>query len=291
MSVSTVNRAAIRRELSLRRVVDLVAERGGVARTPTLLEAGVSRHELSSALNSGAVLRVRRGWVALPGADMYLVAAARTGVVLTCVTQAQRLGLWVMDASRPHVAAGSHSGRLPTEKATVHWARPAVPRHPDSLVDPVENVLITVASCRPFEEALVVWESAFNKRLVSKKSMSRLPLSGAAARICEVATPFSDSGLETFVLVRLRWLPIAVVPQVWIEGHAVDFLIGERLILQVDGGHHVGSQRTSDIQHDATLMLLGYHVIRVGYDQVVNTWPEVQQILLRAIAQGLHLAP
>ena len=291
MSMTTADRAAIRRELSLRRVVDLVADRGGVARTPTLLQSGVSRYDVDSALESGSLIRVRRRWIALPGADAYLVAAARSGVVLTCVTQAQRLGLWVMDASTPHVAAGSHSGRLPTVKAVVHWARPAVPRHPDALVDPVENVLIAVASCRPFEEALAVWESAFNKRLVSKKRMYRLPLPGAAGRICDVATPFSDSGLETFVLVRLRWLPISVVPQVWIEGHPVDFLIGDRLILQVDGGFHVGSQRTSDIGHDAKLMLLGFHVIRVGYDQVVNAWPDVQQILLGAIAQGLHLAP
>jgi malonate-semialdehyde dehydrogenase (acetylating)/methylmalonate-semialdehyde dehydrogenase len=66
---------------------------------------------------------------------------------------------------------------------------------------------------------------------------------------------------------------------------------GDRLVLQVDGGHHVGSQRTADIAHDAELMLMGFHVIRVGYDQVVNHWPDVQAILMRAIAQGLHEVP
>ena len=59
-------------------------------------------------------------------------------------------------------------------------------------------------------------------------------------------------------------------------------------MLQIDGGHHVGQQRTSDIAHDAQLMLLGYHVIRVGYEQVVNDWPAVQDVIMRAVAQGLH---
>lgn len=104
------------------------------------------------------------------------------------------------------------------------------------------------------------------------------------------ATAHSDSGLETLFLTRLRWLRERILPQVWIAGSPVDFLIGERLVVQIDGGHHVGAQRTRDIAHDAALMLRGYHVIRVGYDQVVNDWPAVQEVILRAIAQGLHAA-
>ncbi len=79
-------------------------------------------------------------------------------------------------------------------------------------------------------------------------------------------------------------------PQAWVAGHRVDFLIGERLVLQIDGGHHVGRQRRSDIAHDARLMLLGYHVIRVDYVQVVDRWHEVSGLVQRAVAQGLHLA-
>lgn len=78
--------------------------------------------------------------------------------------------------------------------------------------------------------------------------------------------------------------------QAWIAGHRVDLLIGDRLVLQIDGGHHVGTQREQDIAHDAALMLLGYHVIRVGYGQVIERWHEVQDVIARAIAQGLHRA-
>ena len=81
-----------------------------------------------------------------------------------------------------------------------------------------------------------------------------------------------------------------IIPQAWIAGHRVDFLIGDRLVLQIDGGHHVGAQREADIEHDAALMLLGYHVVRVGYWQIIDRWHSVQDMIARAVAQGLHRA-
>lgn len=107
--------------------------------------------------------------------------------------------------------------------------------------------------------------------------------------LLEAAQPYSDSGLETFVIPRLRWLRLRIVPQAWIRGHRVDFLIGERLVLQIDGATHIGAQRVQDNRHDAELLLMGYHVIRVGYGQVVDDWPGVQALIMRAVAQGLHL--
>ncbi|WP_292858718.1 endonuclease domain-containing protein [Microbacterium sp.] len=164
-----------------------------------------------------------------------------------------------------------------------------MPRHPDALIDPIENVLGVVADCLEHEQALAIWESALDRRLITLPELRRLPYRGRARNLCDSASPFHGSGLESFVPPRLVWLRLPIVPQVWIVGHRVDFLIGDRLVLQIDGGTHVGAQRDSDIRHDAQLLLLGYHVIRVGYDQVVNRWHEVQDLVMRAVAQGLHL--
>ncbi len=269
-------------------VAAYVQEDGGVTRTRSLIRAGYSRHRIERALAGGAVFRVRKGWVAAPGADAYLVAAARAGVVVSCVTQARRLGLWVFRENRSHVAAPAHSGCATPRGATVHRAKPLVPRHPDALVDPIENVLVLVAACQPFEAAFAVWESALRQAIVDREAMERLPLPAVARKILAAALPFSDSGLESFVVPRLAWMKIPLVPQVWLAGHRVDLLIGERLVLQIDGGHHVGEQRESDIEHDAQLTLLGYHVIRIGYWQIVERWHTVQDLIMRAVAQGLH---
>lgn len=106
---------------------------------------------------------------------------------------------------------------------------------------------------------------------------------------CAIAQPFRDSGLESIFLDRLRWLNIRILVQVWIADHHVDVLLGARLVVQLDGGHHVGAQRTSDIAHDAVLTMLGYHVLRFGYQQVINDWPFVQAMIMQAIAQGVDL--
>lgn len=279
----------------------LVRARGGVIRQADAIAAGATKRALAECVRRGTLQRVRRSWLVLPDADSLLVAAARAGVILSCVTRAKRLGLWVLEDGRPHVAAPSTSGgvcvretRSPSggtlPRAVVHWSAPIVPRPPHTLEDSVENTLVLVAMCRPRESALAVWESALRTGMADRQALGRLPLPVRARELLEVATDYSDSGLETLVLLRLRWLRVRIIPQAWILGHRTDFLIGERLVLQIDGGHHVGRHREEDIAHDAELLLRGYHVIRVGYRQVMEDWPAVQDRIMRAIAQGLHRA-
>src|SRR6187431_2551374 len=98
-------------------------------RTRQLLALGFSKHRQAAAVSADELIRVGRSWLALPLADAQLMAAARAGVVLTCVTQAKRLGLWVLREDGVHVAAPTHAGHVAATRATVHWARPLVPRH------------------------------------------------------------------------------------------------------------------------------------------------------------------
>ena len=172
--------------------------------------------------------------------------------------------------------------------AQVHWGSPIVPRHPDELVDPIENVLAYIAECEPFERALATWESALNKSLVTMEALRGYSWKPAARRVLDQAAPFSDAGLETYLRARLRWLRVPIRVQIWISGHRVDTLLGDRLVIQIDGAHHVGAQRSEDIRHDAELRLMGYHVMRVSYTQVMFDWHVVQDLIMRAVAQGLH---
>lgn len=235
--------------------------------------------------------RIRRGWVALPDADPLLVGAAARGVVLSCLTAAVRHGLWVPDATPLHVAARPHASRLAVpEGVVVHWAVPLVARDPDAVVDGVVNTLSLVAACQPSETALIVWESALNRGVVDREQLRQFDLPPAARVLLDRARPFADSGLETIFVVRLRWMKVLIVPQAWVLGHRVDVLIGERLVIQIDGASHTGAQRTRDIEHDARLMLRGYHVLRFSYEQVMERWPEVQAVVMEAVAQGRHRA-
>ena len=250
-----------------------VMECGGVVRSARVRDNGFSRRTVEQAVAEDRLRRPRRGWLAVPSTPRILWDAASRGVIITCRTAAQHYGLWLHDA-----------------KGEPHWGAPLVPRDPDALIDSIENTLGYIADCEPFEQALATWDSAFNKGLVEISAMKRLNLRPAARRVLDEATPFSDAGLETYLRPRLRWLRLPLRIQAWVHGHRVDALIGERLVLQIDGAHHVGAQRSQDIKHDAELMLLGYHVIRVSYPQVMFAWAEVQELIMRAVAQGLHRA-
>lgn len=274
--------------------MDLVREvnrLGGVIPTTFLRRAGARKSAIDAAVRSGLLIRPRNGWIASGDADGALLAAAELGAVLTCVTQAARLGLWEVRVPHPHVAVnpGRHLRRATT--AHVHWSIPIVPRDPAVLVDPIENVLAIVADCRPHEEALTIWESALRKGLVDLESLATLPLGPQGRALRAEARPFADAGTETILLTRLRWLRVPMQRQAWILGHRVDLLIGRSLIVQVDGGHHIGAQRSQDNEHDARLRLAGYHVIRVSHWQLMHDWPTVQALITGAIARGLHERP
>ncbi|MFT4233754.1 MAG: DUF559 domain-containing protein [Microbacterium sp.] len=263
---------------------------GGYARVRTLVHDGVAPREIEKAVAAGHLLPPRRGWVIAREADPAVRAALEIGAVISCVSRAARLGLWEPRDAGWHVALAPNARLLRESDAHVHWAKPLVPRHPDSAEDSIENALVLVAKCQPYEQALAVWESALRLELFNKPRMQRLPLPPAAREICEDMMPYADSGAETMVIPRLRWLRVALRRQVWIANHRVDLLIGERLVLQIDGAHHIGAQRDSDNAHDARLRLMGYHVIRISLWQIMNDWAFVQDAIARAVAQGLHLA-
>lgn len=263
---------------------------GGIVRSRDLQAQGVSRHALAKAVRSGAVRRLRRNWITLPDVDTALQAAADRGVILSCLTQAQRLGLWIPERpKRPHVAAarGSH---VDAPSCSIHWSAPIVPRTPSTLEDVLENVLMYTARCQNYENALAIWESALNKGFIDHAKLESLPFTGVARKLVLECSPYADSGLESIFRTRLRWLRVPIRAQVWLYGHRVDLLIGERLVVQIDGQDHVGAQRTADNRHDAELKLRDYHVIRVGYEQIMFDWPSVQFLIQEAVARGLHLA-
>lgn len=264
---------------------------GGIVRTRALARLGYSEHRIRMAVAAGRLWRPHRGWVANPRADPELVLAVRNRVAISCVSQAKRLGLWIgVPPDRLHASVRRSGAKVTDSGITAHWAPGPIPRDPDTLVDPVENALFHIAGCLPQEEAVTVWESALNKELVTLAGMGRLPLAPRARAVLDQCTPFADSGLESIVRYRLRWLPVRIRTQVWLLDRPVDLLIGERLVVQIDGAHHTGLQRDADNLHDAKLALQGYRVIRLSYRQVMHLWKQAKDLIVGAIARGEHLA-
>lgn len=264
-------------------------EARGVIRTTELRELGMSKYAIAQEVRRGALTRIDRGWVAAPNAEIALIHAARSRLTLSCITQASRLGLWTREESARHFAVPRPGSERRTEIDRFHYWKPAEYRRPFALEDTLLNVLSSVARCQPHEDAVAIWDSALNKRLITRAELEQTPLCRRAKVVLQDTDCFSDSGLESYLRVRLRWLPVRLRAQTWLLGRRVDFLLGNRLVLQIDGGTHVGAQRNKDNAHDAALATEGYTVLRFGYAQIMHEWADVQESILSAIRVGLHL--
>ncbi|ASD21773.1 DNA helicase [Cryobacterium sp. LW097] len=271
-----------------------LARHHGVAHSAQALRAGFTRYSIRQSIAGGECERIRRDWLALPTAPADLRAAAALGGRVACLSVAWQLELWHLSDGMNHVSMPRNTAVPASETLRVHWSIGPVPVARFALVEPIENALVHIAECQPFENALVVWDSALNKKLVTQASLARLHLRSAAARaVREVASGLADSGLETLPVSRLAAIGIRVSQQVMLAGHRVDGLIGQRLVLQSDGFsfHSTAEQRRADIAHDRRLVLLGFTVLRYDYRQILFDWPRVEAEILHAMAQGLHLAP
>lgn len=272
-------------------VAEWLQAHGRIAHASAAYEHGFTKRDLAHAVSAFGVTRVRRSWLTTLSDTSPVRRAVAIGGRLTCVSEARRLGLWVPGPSEPHVWVPSTASRFDASGLRIHRARGPVPPGRFVAYEALPNVLLHVSSCLPRQEALAVWESALRQTSLTKEMLENVDWPTPRAReLADAAGGLSDSGLETRVVVRLRRRGLSVRQQVWLDGHPVDALVGNRLVLQIDGKHHLDpAQRRRDTQADARLALMGYTVLRFDYREVMFDWPRVERTVLLAVAQGRHL--
>jgi very-short-patch-repair endonuclease len=267
-------------------------DRNGIAHSQDALVAGFTAHTIRAATERGAIARIRRTWLATPTATDGLRRAAAVGGRLACLSATLHHGLWTIEDGRLHLAVRQNASRFDPGNAVVHWNTGPIAPHRFELVEPVVDALAHLADCRPLDHALATWESAVRTGVVSLAYLERVPFrSRAARRVREACGALSDSGIESIPVIRLARIGITVRQQVYIDGHHVDGVIGERLIYQMDGYsfHKSAAQRRADIAHDRRLTLMGYTVLRYDYAQIMFEWETVEMEIRAAIAAGAHL--
>lgn len=275
------------------KLTDWINEQDGAVHSSAVRAAGFSRHAVDEAIRTGAVTRVRRSWLVTRSCAPEVVAAVTAGGRLTCVSAAKSLELWTPDHAELHIAVKPTSGRFDKAGLRVHWSDGPAPFAPHAVQDPLINLLYHVARCQEPADALAVWESALRKGLIALGVLSAvLWRSARVSSILEHVTLLSDSGLETRFVALMRDIGLAVRQQVWVDSHPVDALIGDRLVVQLDGfaHHNSAAERRRDLEADVRLRLRGYTVFRFDYRQVLFEPDFVIETVRAAVAQGLHLA-
>ena len=267
-----------------------LTRKGGVAHSSDAKAAGFSEREIARAVAAGHARRVRRSWLVSRSCDALRVAAASISGRVTCVSAAHLRGLWVPQHELPHIAVRPSASRFERTGVQLHWAPGPAPTARWTVDDPLINVLFHIARCLPQRDALAVWESALRHKLVDPAVLHLVDWRSTRARtLASRVSDLSDSGLETIFVDGMRRLGLTVRQQVWIDGHPVDALIGDRLVIQLDGfAHHQARDRRRDLRADARLVLRGFCVLRFDFQQVLYDWEHVEATVMEAVAQGRH---
>ncbi|GAA4059126.1 hypothetical protein GCM10022282_20620 [Agromyces indicus] len=246
-------------------------------------------------MRDGRLVRLRTGWVALPGVPAAIATAVAHGGALGCVSRLQLDGLWLLaEHPRVHVAMRPN-GRAHTHTScacVAHWHD--VPHRAGrvSLVDALTQAL----GCLGAEEFFVALESAMRKRLLTARSLATLRARMPVDRrwLVDFARWDADSGLESLLRLRLRRHGIELASQVHVPGVGiVDFVLGDRLILELDGkrNHDGASLRHKDLVRDAVAASHGFDTLRFDYAMLVHEWDLVEAAILAKLDHRLHLRP
>jgi len=266
---------------------------GGVARREQLIRAGVDDRMLRHAVRGGGLERVRPGTYADPDLPAPIRIALRHGGVLACVSVLRMRGLWVMPlAEIVHVSLppNGHARRHPGCACIQHWNALECTTTEVSLVD----ALLQVCGCQGEDAFFAALESALHEGVLSRTNRAELRrrITESARWLVDFARRDADSGLESLLRIRLHRLGIPLRTQVQVPGVGrVDFVLGDRLILEVDGrqNHEEAPKRHRDLVRDAVAAAHGFDTLRFDYALVVHDWPLVEAAILAKLDRGLHL--
>lgn len=281
---------------------DLLVRSHGVVTLAQLEACGFSAYRRSRAVAGGELIRVRNGWFAAPDVPPELVRATRIGGRLTCASALAMRGLWTLPDSRLHVSLPRNACRLrsPDDRhralvrndptLALHWRRYDLDS--DTALDSIESAIAHLIRCAGRDAAIVTIDSALNRRLLTQGELAKIlaMLPGKYSRIGALVDARAESGLETLARLRLRRRGIRVSTQVQIaEVGRVDVLVGDRIILELDGrAHHLGEQFERDRGRDLRATRSGYLPLRVSYRQVLHEWGSIEATILDLVRHGEH---
>lgn len=190
----------------------------------------------------------------------------------------------------PAVHVRVSRGTTPGKRAgtCVHWTSGGVER---GEIDDPETAVRTAIGCLDHDAAVVAIDSALNRGLISETWVREIcSLNSRGRRIARNLDPASESGIETLARLRLRRHRLRVRSQVVIGESRVDLLIGDRLILELDGRawHDRPGDFEADRRRDRDLLAAGYLVMRASYRQVMAEFPLIEQQILALVRSRKH---
>jgi hypothetical protein len=282
-------------------LISQVTALGGVCDRATLVGLR-SVDEVDAALRDGVLERDARGRYALPTTRPALRTANRVAGVLSHRSAAQYWG-WAQKAPPPlpEVTFGRTRRVDPSLRKILvpHWCELSR----DDVEGSVTSQVRTLIDCMrnlPWDEAVAIVNGAIRAddftqadvRQIAERTMGR-----GRRRICEVAAAVTGqcaNPFEAVLYAQALLIPgLNVKPQlaVVVTGTARtmrpdlgDPVLGMAIEAESFEWHGKPAQLSRDCRRYNTLSLLGWHVIRFSWWQVMHDPAYVQRVLIEAVA-------
>lgn len=254
------------------------------------LRADLSRRQITRLLTDGLLIRLRKGSFVRGDCPPDLIAAARAGGRLDCVSLLRVLGVFVLERSITHIQMDRTSTRIqPRNAGTMRHFRTTAASRGGLAADLVEAVA-QACRCQSPRAALATLDSIWHIGLLDEAGIAavfgRLPRRYQALR--PLLDRRSESGPETLVRLMVRSLGLEVDIQVWIDGVGrVDLVVDGWLIIECDSeAHHAGwIARKRDSRRDLAAAALGYTTIRPIAEDIMHH-PEVVVRAVRGLVSA-----
>ena len=268
----------------------------GAVRAADLLDAGLTRRDVRRLHDSSTVARLRHGWYADPWTvDPQVREAVAAGGVLTCVSALAKRGIWTPPHHAVHLRRSEHHTSAPARNVHSDWVhRHWVDEPATRSVDSIGVALRAALRCVDPEHLVAILDSVLQQTTHTRESLADLLADGpqSTRALLDRCDGRAESGTESLVRFRLTARNVRVRSQVAIAGVGrVDFLIGRRLVIEVDSRAHHTSDAAyrRDRRRDRKLVRLGYLVIRITYEEVMYDWADVEDDVMAIVRRGDHL--
>ena len=268
----------------------VLCQLGHVASTRQLLSR-MTAATLRTAVQSGAIIRLKRGTYACTHLDAVTAHAAQVGGALTCVSVLAEAGVWAGsrdDQKLVHVQVPpTYSGRPPVTR--LHWESARFGMASRWRVTPLQ-ALWQAMWCLNEENAIAAMESAIHEGFLPERQVRRLGRL-APRRLQDGIRRLvvnSGSGNETIVRLRLERFGYHVVTQGNVPGMGHEDLVVEDCVgLEVDSQRwHDGNRYTIDRDRDLHVAGFGRPVLRLRPAYVHESWQQTLAVIERIVADA-----
>lgn len=251
---------------------------------------------LRRAVAGGEIVRVARGYYALPSLPDPRLTASRLRGAVSHVSAARLWGLQVVTPGREvHVTVPAHrKGRR--ADAVLHWVDLPSAEIANGVTSPLRTVL-DCARTLPFPEALAIADSALNQQLVGLHELRAAASARAGAgrrrvlRVAQAADGRAASGLESVLRATVLQNRIRCFTPQWSitdDGFSARVDLGDplhRVALEADSFEHHGFRAAlvRDCRRYDELVVRGWLVLRFAWEQVMFEPEWVADVVVAAL--------